>query len=200
MKADRTRRRFVSAIRSELAETGVLSPVSVSKRAQTSPATFYNHFRSRQAALASAFEAAMDDLLEIVSQGLRVELLLAQGLSEFCAGWAQTCAGFFRDNATLLLVAQAEAPASEALRRTFARRQQESLDRYVQFVTLGQRAGMIRAGDPQAIAQLLLVTNQSWNHPFLRHAAPGDAQHLEMAQLMVRFLAPQAPAALGVDR
>lgn len=199
MKADRTRRRFVSAIRSELAETGVLSPGSVSKRAQTSPATFYNHFRSREAALASAFEAAMDDLLEIVSRGLRVELLLAQGLADFCTGWARACAGFFRDNATLLAVAQAEAPASESLRRTFASRQQEALDRYVQFVELGQRAGMIRAGEPQAIAQLLLVTNQSWNHPFLREAAPGDALHEEMAQVMERFLAPQAPAAGDVE-
>lgn len=196
MKADRTRRRFVAAIRTELSETGVLSPGSVAKRAKVSPATFYNHFRSREAALVSAFEAAMDELLDIVTRGLRVDLLLQQGLADFCAGWAQTCAAFFNSNATLLSVAQAEAPASESLRGTFAARQRESLALYEQFIELGQRAQMIRAGNPRAIAQLLLVTNQSWNHPFLREVEPGDALHQEMTVLMVQFLAP--PTALAM--
>ncbi len=61
---------------------------------------------------------------------------------------------------------------------------------YEQFIELGQRAQMIRAGSSRAIAHLLLVTNQSWNHPFLREVEPGDALHQEMTALMVQFLAP----------
>ena len=75
-KSDRTRLRFVAAIRSELAASGGFTADTVAKRAQTSPATFYNHFSSKDLALASAFAAVMDDLLSMVTHGLRIEPLL----------------------------------------------------------------------------------------------------------------------------
>lgn len=190
-KSDRTRLRFVAAIRSEVAATGVFTADSVAKRAQTSQATFYNHFSSKDAALASAFAAAMDDLLELVTDGLRIENLLHRGLEDFCADWARVCAEFFSANAVLLAVAQAEAKASAELRRIFATRQHESLGRYEKFVEFGQLAQAIRPGDASAMAKLLLITNQCWNHPFLRQVQPGDALYQEMTQLMVQLLAPQ---------
>lgn len=142
--------------------------------------------------MASAFTAAMDDLLEMVTQGLRIEHLLHRGLEGFCSDWAEVCAEFFSANAVLLAVAQAEAKASAELRRIFASRQHESLGRYETFVELGQLAQVIRPGDASAIAKMLLITNQCWNHPFLRQVQPGDALYQEMTQLMVQLLAPQS--------
>lgn len=191
-KSDRTRHRFVAAIRSEVAATGVFSADTVAKRAQTSSATFYNHFSSKDAALASAFAAAMDDLLAMVTDGLQIEHLLHRGLEDFCAEWARVCAEFFSANAVLLAVAQAEAKSSVELRRIFASRQHESLGHYEKFVELGQLAHAIRPGDVSALAKLLLITNQCWNHPFLRQVQPGDALYQEMTQLMVQLLAPQS--------
>lgn len=191
LKIDRTRHRFVAAIRSELATTGLFTADTVAKRAKTSPATFYNHFSSKDVALASAFEAAMDELLVMVGSGLRIEHLLQQGLNDFCSGWAKVCAEFFRSNATLLAVVQAEAPGSEELRQIFASRQHESLVRYERFVELGQLAQVIRPGDTNVMAKLLLITNQSWNHPFLRQAQPSDALYQEMTHMMVQLLAPK---------
>jgi AcrR family transcriptional regulator len=191
LKIDRTRHRFVAAIRSELALTGLFTADTVAKRAKTSPATFYNHFSSKDVALASAFEAAMDELLAMVNSGLQIEHLLQQGLTEFCAEWAQVCAEFFSSNATLLAVVQAEAPASEELRRIFASRQHESLVRYERFIELGQLAQVIRAGDINVMAKLLLINNQSWNHPFLRQVKPSDALYQEMTHMMVQLLAPK---------
>lgn len=133
----------------------------------------------------------MDELLVLVSSGLRIELLLQQGLADFCAGWVQVCAEFFNSNAELLAVVQAEAPGSEELRRIFTSRQHESLSRYEQFIELGQLAQVIRPGDINAMARLLLITNQSWNHAFLRQVQPSDALYQEMTQMMVQLLAPQ---------
>ena len=180
----------MAAIRTEVAAKGLFTAEAVAKRARTSPATFYNHFSSKELALASAFAAAMDDLSELVNQGLQVERLLQLGLEGFCADWSKVCAGFFRANAMLLAVAQAEAPRAPELRGIFAKRQHESLARYTQFVELGQRAQMVRQGDADAMAKLLLMTNQCWNHPFLRELEPSDALYQEMTQLMLKLLAP----------
>ncbi len=91
----------------------------------------------------------------------------------------------------LLALAQVEAPASAALRRIFASYQHESLGRYEQFVELGQLAQVLRPGDANVMAKLLLITNQSWNHPYLRQVQPGDTLYKEMTQMMVQLLAPQ---------
>lgn len=180
----------MAAIRSELAASGGFTADTVAKRAQTSAATFYNHFSSKDLALASAFAAVMDDLLSMVTHGLRIEPLLQLGLADFCAGWAEVCSEFFSANATLLAVAQAESATSAEVRAIFATRQHESLSHYVQFIELGQLAQVIRLGDPSAMAKLLLITNQCWNHPFLRQVQPGEALYQEMTQMMVQLLAP----------
>ncbi len=132
----------------------------------------------------------MDDLLEMVDQELRIDRLLEQGLSPFCENWSQICANFFRANATVLLVAQATAPTSAHVRAIFTSRQDESLCRYERFVELGQLAKVIRSGDNRAIAKLLLINNQNWNHPYLHQAEVNDTLYQEMTQHMVQLLKP----------
>ena len=193
VKAERTKRLFVAALRSELASTGGFTAESVAKRAQTSPATFYNHFQSKEVALAAAFESAMDELVEIVHIGLRIDRLLQKGLEGFCADWAEVCANFFRSNAQLLVLVQAEVRTSETLRDIFANRQLEALQIYEEFIELGQLARVIRAGDAAAIAQMLLIANQTWNHPFLMQAREGDPLHAEMTRVMIQLLTPESP-------
>ena len=46
-KTERTRLRLVDAVRAEIEATGGFTAEHVARRAETSPATFYNHFESK---------------------------------------------------------------------------------------------------------------------------------------------------------
>jgi len=190
-KAQRTRSRFVREIRRELTASGSFTAAQIAARANTSPATFYNHFRSKDQALSAAFATVMEELLALVEQGLNIERLLEVGLSQFCEQWAATCAEFFRSNAVVLQVAQAEAPGSASLRKLFTSHEDTAFTHYRRFVELAQRANLCRAGDPDAMARVLMMANQLWNHPFAQDLDNQSELYRELVRQMHRLLAPE---------
>ena len=159
-KAARTRLRLVEAVRREIEDEGAISAEAVARRADSSPATFYNHFSSKDEAVLAAFDAAMADLVAFVETRLRVEAALEHGLTPFLRGWLTECVGFFRTNSLVFGAARALSPSSAELRRVFADRESEALVHYTRFVRLGQRAGLVRAGDPAALAEAWMLATQ----------------------------------------
>jgi AcrR family transcriptional regulator len=196
-KTARTRLRLVEAVRAEIEHAGGFTAEQVARRAETSPATFYNHFPSKDEALAAGFAAVMDDLVAHVETHLHIERLLDAGLDRFAADWVLACVDFFRANSATLRAAQARMSASDELRRSFRAHEAAALALYVRFVELGQRARTVRAGDAEAIARALMIQNEGWNHPAVLKLTPGDPLHRELARGVVRHLESDAPHPQG---
>ncbi len=189
-KTDRTRIQLVSAIRESVQATGRFTADAVARSAGSSPATFYNHFASKDDALGAAFEATMDDLVAFVEERLRIERVLDLGLPAFAADWVAACAGFFRENSRVLGAAQTQLPASKALRDIYRAREAAAFERFERFIGLGQSARAIREGDTAALAHVLLVTSEGYNNPSILRMQEGDALHTELARSVVAMLAP----------
>ena len=82
-KSQRTLARLVECTGQEIAESGSFTAERVAARAGTSVATFYSHLPTKDVALTAAFNAAMDDLVELVEARLTGEALLEDGLEAF---------------------------------------------------------------------------------------------------------------------
>ncbi len=191
-KLERTRLRLVDAVRAEIEQEGGFTAEQVARRAETSPATFYNHFANKDIALAAGFAAVMDDLVALVESRLRIEQLLDAGLERFAHDWVLACVAFFRTNSATFRAAQAGFAASDTLRRIYREHEDAALDHYVRFVSLAQRAQAVRADDPRAMAQALMIQNQGLNHPGVLRLEPGGALHRELSRQVVRHLEPEA--------
>lgn len=188
-KADRTRRRLVEAVREEVESTGGFTAEGVARRAGSSPATFYNHFASKDEALLAAFAAAMGELVDFVSEELRIEHVLERGLEEFALRWVGASADFFRDNCLVFQTAGTQLPQSRPLRQIYRDHEDAALERYERFIRLGQAARLIREGDAAPIAQALMILSQGWNNPRVLKMESGDALHRELASGVVLMLA-----------
>lgn len=187
-KSERTRLRLVDAVRAEIESSGVFTAEQVARRAETSPATFYNHFASKDEALAASFASVMDDLVDHVEAHLRIDRLLEAGLEGFARDWVSACVAFFRTNSACLRAAQAQLPQSAELRAIYRDHEAAALAHYTRFVELGQRAGVVRPGPASAIALAWMIQDEGWNHPLVLRLTPGDALHAELARGVVRHL------------
>lgn len=193
-KSARTRLRLVDAVRREIEDTGAVNAEAVARRAESSPATFYNHFASKDAAVLAAFEATMEDLVAVVGEGLDVSRALDMGLEDFLREWTWSCLEFFRANSLVFGAARALTPSSREMGRVLKAREAESLELYVRFVRLGQRAQIVAGDDPEALAELFMLTCQGWNHPRLLRTERGSALHEELTR-SVHAMLTWAPGA-----
>ena len=190
-KVQRTRLRLVEAVRGELQERGSFTAELAARRAGSSPATFYNHFASKEVALTAAYAALMADLVAFVRAELQIERVLEQGLERFVESWVLAVAAFFRENSRVFRAAQAELPSSKAMRDVFREREAEALECYRRFLRLGQAARVIREGDPEALGQVLMVSSEGWNHRSVLEMEAGSPLHRELTRAVVRMLAPE---------
>ena len=187
-KIDRTRLRLVEAARDEMAESGHFTADLVARRAGSSPATFYNHFASKDEAFVAVFSAVMDDLVAFVGAHLRIERLLDVGLARFASEWVLACRDFFVANNLVFSAAQMQFPVSKAVRDVYREREEASFEHFRRFVELGQRASVLRAGDAASIGRALMVTAEGWNNPAVLRLEPDDALHGELARVVVAML------------
>ena len=67
-KIERTRQKLVNAVRDEVNSSGDFNAELIAHRASISPATFYNHFATKDQALLAAYENVMDSLVDLLSQ------------------------------------------------------------------------------------------------------------------------------------
>jgi AcrR family transcriptional regulator len=193
-KAQRTLARLVQCTGQEIAESGSFSAERVAARAGTSVATFYSHLPTKDVALTAAFEAALDDLVSVVDARLTVEALLGSGLETLANDFVDATLAFFAERSLVFRCALARIPEHRPLRETYRAHQAEAFSRYARFVELGQAAGKIRAGDPEALARAFLVLSQGLNNPLALGLAPSDPLRAELAGLVVALLAPGSEA------
>jgi AcrR family transcriptional regulator len=190
-RLERNRQKLVAGIRAEIAASGNFTAEGVTKRAGTSPATFYNHFASKDDALVAAYDALMGELADSVLQHCRIERLLDLGLDEFFLDWLLDSAAFFAENAALFRLAQAAIERSSELRELFRHYEDSIIDTYRRFIELGQAAQLVRPGDALAMAQMLAVISEGWYHPLIQKLESGSPLHREMAGSLARALRPE---------
>jgi AcrR family transcriptional regulator len=191
-KTDRTRLRLVAAVREEYEASGGFTADGVARRAGSSPATFYNHFASKEDALRAAFSSAMDDLVAFVGGELRIERVLEFGLDQFASEWVKACSMFFRDNSAVFRAAQMQLPVSKTLRESYRDHEIAAFKQYMRFVRLGQKARCFRKGDAAAIANVMMIASQGYNNPTILRMKSGDALHVELSRTVIQMLEPLA--------
>ena len=190
-KLARTRHKLVWAVYNEIAETGEFNARRVALRAGTSTPTFYNHFPTKDDALAAAYEQMMVGVVDLARRKCQIERLLDEGLEPLVADWVLMSGAFFRENVRLGRLAQAAMDRSKAMRDLFRRHEAEVIEIYRRFIELGQAASVIRRGNPASMASVLTITVQSWHHQLVQNLQPGDELHRELAGMIVRMLQPQ---------
>lgn len=188
----RTRERLVAATRAEIEARGSFTAESVATRSGHSPATFYSYFPSKSDALESAFDAVLRDLVEFSAEELAIERLLDEGLEARCRGLVDATARFFGSNERVFRCALAALPGSRSLRACYRRHEAASFEHHLRFVERGQKARLLRDGDPEAVARGLLVLLQGLNNPAVVHGRRNDTLRRELCHALQRHLAPEA--------
>ena len=190
-KSDRTRLRLVAAVREAVEDGDAFTAERIARRAGSSPATFYNHFKSQDEAFDTAFAALMDELVAMVDEGLRIERVLDLGLSTFAAGWILECVRFFRANSVLFRTAQARSLGSASINDAYESSEARAIARCARFIRHGQAAGLFRRDDADRIAQAMMVTAEGYNNPAVLRMRPGDCLHRELTRALVHLLAQE---------
>ncbi len=188
-KSERTRLALLNALRAELQATGSYSAESVTRRAGSSTATFYNHFESKDEALDAAFALLMSELLSMVESGLSIELVLERGLHGFGEDWLRNCVQFFRANSVLFRAAQARSLLSPAIEEIYAHSEALAISHCERFIRLGQAAGVFREGEAAAMARGMMILAEGYNNPAVLRLSAGDGLHDELVRCVVQLLA-----------
>lgn len=194
-KSQRTLARLVECTGQEIAESGSFTAERVAARAGTSVATFYSHLPTKDVALAAAFDATMDDLVELVEARLAGEASLEDGLEAFARDFVDASLAFFADRSLIFRCALARMPECRPLREVYRAHQAQAFSRYARFIETGQAAGKVRPGDVEALARAFLVLSQGLNNPLALGLGEGDPLRAELAGLVQALLAPNSAAA-----
>jgi len=188
----RTRERLVAATRAEIAARGAFTAEAVATRSGHSPATFYSYFPSKSDALEAAFDAVLRDLVDFCADELAIERLLDEGLEARCRVLVAATSRFFAANERVFRCALAALPGSRSLRACYRRREAAAFEHHLRFVARGQKARLLRSGDPEALARGLLVLLQGLNNPAVVHGRRSDPLRRELGHALHRYLAPIA--------
>jgi AcrR family transcriptional regulator len=189
-KSRRTRDRLVAATLDEIAERGSFTAERVALRAGTSPATFFAHLPSKDAALTAAFARTLDALEDVAEDELRIERLLDVGLAPLSESLVAAVTAFFTQHNRVFRCALARMPECRDLRRAYRRCEDAVLAHCRRFVELGQAAGKLREGDAETLARALLVMTQGLNNPLTLRLRERDPLFGELARGIERHLAP----------
>ena len=171
----RTHAALVDAVRAELERSGKFTAPAVAQRAGCSQATFYVHFATKDDALADAFAATLEDLLELICHHLDPARLETESLDDVLSGLVESLVGYFRRGQLLWRAALARVRESKAIRDVYRRADRAGLSAVRRFIRAGQRAGQVRAADVDALAAATVVIAQGLNNPHALRPRSGGA-------------------------
>jgi len=167
-RAARTHGALVEATLARLRSDGSFTVDQVAADAGVSVATIYNRFpEGRDGLLAAAFDRALDRVVDASTRPLTAEHLLDHGLAGTMSALVGGLAEAFTAEALVMRAALARLPESRPLRDAYRRHEADARDANRRFVDLGQAAGRIIAGDPDELADVLVVMGQGINNPVL---------------------------------
>ncbi len=175
-RSRRTREALVDAVLAELRDSGSFTAGPVAARAGCSAATFYAHFPTKDDALAEAFGAVLDELVDrsasrfAVGPGIVHPLTGTRGPTRFWLDVVDDLVEFFGREHLVFRSALARLPEHRPLRQSYRRAERHMLEVLRRFVVAGQADGVVPCGDPDQLATTLLVVAQGCNNPRLLRA------------------------------
>ena len=177
-------------MRDELRATGTFTAEAVAVRAACSPATFYSHFGSKDDAVAAAFDLVLHELVAQSAELLTIDRFVSLGVAKAVSELVERQAEFFRTETLVFRHALARLPDHRSVRHAYRDAESITLGQLGDLVDAGQRAGLVRTGPVEVMAESVLVLSQSINNP--RVLRPGaDALRAELAVAITAVLAPQ---------
>lgn len=179
---------LVEATREGVRRTGTLTPEMVADIAGVSPATLYAYFGSKDAILAAAFEAALDEMGAAVALVLSVERLLEEGWEAISRDLVRTVVKRFTHDARVVRLAVARLPDSSEVREVYRRKGDDQLAMIARFIRLGVAAGKLREDDVDVLSKSLMVHLQGLQNPLVLAAGAAPVVE-EMAAITYRLLA-----------
>ena len=190
-RAARTRAALVEATLARLRSDGSFTAEQVATDAGVSVATIYNRFPDgRDGLLAAAFDRALDGVVEASTRPLTAEHLLDHGLAGTMTALVDGLCEAFSADALVMRAALARLPESRSLRDAYRRHEATARVANRRFVELGQAAGRIADGDPDELADLLVVLGQGINNPVLLGATDRGRLCARLADALVAVLDP----------
>ena len=188
-RAERTREALIDATVAALREDGNFTTEQVADAAGVSVATVYNRVpEGRDGLLAAALDRALARLVAVTAGALEVERLLDDGLECVVGALVDGLVEVFDGEALVLRSALARLPESRLLRDSYRHREAEARELNRRFVELGQAAGRIGAGDPDELADALVVLCQGLNNPVLLGHHDRRALTTRLSAAMVALL------------
>jgi AcrR family transcriptional regulator len=189
-KTRATHQALIKAVRDSVRRNGVLVPEAVAETAGLSPATLYTYFGSKDALLASAFDAALGDIGEEVDRILSIEKLLEEGLEAVTSRLVRTVVKHFTQDARVVRLAIARLPDSSEVVEVYKRRGDEQLAMIGRFVRLGIAAGKLRTADISVLSRAVMVQLQGLQNPIVLHSGSGPVVD-EICRVVHNLLAPE---------
>ena len=190
-RSERTRRVVVDATVARLRSEGAFTVEQVAADVGVSVATIYNRFPDgRDGLLAGAFDRALDGVVEASTRPLTAEHLLDHGLAGTMTALVDGLCEAFSADALVMRAALARLPESRSLRDAYRRHEATARVANRRFVELGQAAGRIADGDPDELADLLVVLGQGINNPVLLGATDRGRLCARLADALVAVLDP----------
>lgn len=170
-RAHRTYQRLLDAMEELLRRGGYPAATStaVAATAGLSVGTFYRYFADREAALAALFAARLDALIDAVAARLTTDALLDDGLGHVLSAVLDTVVDTYAAHAPTFRTALVQLPSSPQLRAVYWSRHARATELGARFLRRAQAAGKVRAGDPEVLADALLILLQATNTPVLLH-------------------------------
>lgn len=188
-KALATYRSIIGATRWVVRSRGVVAPEAIADKAGVSPATFYTYFKSKDDALAAAFDATLTDMTDDLDRLLSIESLLENGLHASTRTMVRSVVRGFARDARIFRLAISRLPESRLVRDVYRHHEATILARLERFIRLGGAAQAVRDGDAPTMAAALLITIQGYQNPLLLRQSSRPVVG-ELTEMVIALLAP----------
>lgn len=192
-RARRTHDALLDAAERLLADGGypAATTTAIAEAAQVGVGTVYAYFRDRDDVLAALLAARLDGILAAVEAELTTDRLLDVGLDAVLAGTVRTVVDGYRSHTAALRAALVQLPSSPAIRAVYWDRHDRSRRSVATFLRRAQAAGRVGQGEPDLLADTLLVLIQGLHHPLLlERGSRADRVADHVTRALAAVLAP----------
>ncbi|MDG2114364.1 MAG: TetR family transcriptional regulator, partial [Actinomycetota bacterium] len=191
-RSRRTRLELARATHDEVGRSGTLDAAAIAAAAGVSAATFYAHFDGHDDALAAALDLSLNAAIGVSERVFQIEALLERGLDAVVDELVRGVVASFGVEALVMRAALARLPHHRGIRDVYRRHEAASRAHLTRQIELGQKAGLIRVGDPGDRATSLLVLTEGLNNPLLLAKRPALEVIHDLRRAIVAVLAPPA--------
>ena len=194
-RAARTRAELAQSAHDEFAHTGILNAAAIANRAGVSTATFYAYFDTHDDAVAAALDISLAAVVNIAERHFHIEALLERGLEAVIDDIIHDTYAVFLAETLVMRAALARLAHHRAIRDVYRRHEARCYDHLARQIDLGQKAGLLRDGDPARRATSLLVLMQGINNPLLTRQNLNEEIVADLRRAMTAAIGLTTPTA-----